>query len=213
MQFSKHNISLFLAILFHLTGLIGILYTPYKDWFIKQTPFNLCLMAALLIWNQPSKNRSFFIFFATAFLTGMGTEMIGVQTGRLFGNYQYGNLLGPKLYGVPWLIGLNWFVVVFCSGSVIMQVQQWFRRKFEKKGSEMPTRVVAMSLIIDGALLAVFVGKTVFLKSIVHQNLSQFSLALLRFLLKGVFVSLNQSNMLIENDKKQDPGMVKPIIL
>ena len=156
MQFSKHNISLFLAILFHLTGLIGILYTPYKDWFIKQTPFNLCLMAALLIWNQPSKNRSFFIFFATAFLTGMGTEMIGVQTGRLFGNYQYGNLLGPKLYGVPWLIGLNWFVVVFCSGSVIMQVQQWFRRKFEKKGSEMPTRVVAMSLIIDGALLAVF---------------------------------------------------------
>ena len=156
MQFTKQNISLFLAILFHLSGAIGILYTPYKDWFIQNTPLNLCLMAALLIWNQQLKNVSFFIFFTIAFITGMGTEMIGVHTGRLFGNYQYGHLLGPKLNAVPWLIGLNWFVVVFCSGSVMIQVQQWFGRKVDNAGSAMPSQLAAISLIIHGAFLAVF---------------------------------------------------------
>jgi len=156
MKLSKQNIATFLAILFHVSGLIGILFTPYKDWFIRNTPLNLCLMVALLVWNQPKINTSFFLFAMIAFITGMGTEMIGVQTGRLFGDYQYGTVLGPKFNGVPWLIGLNWFTILFCSGSVMIQMQQWFRKKFEKEGSEMPSAITAASLIIDGALLAVF---------------------------------------------------------
>jgi putative membrane protein len=156
MQFSKKNISLFLAILFHLSGLVGILQTPYKDWFIRNTAFNLCLMSVLLIWNQPLQNRKFFLFFIIAFVTGMSVEWIGVHTGRLFGNYKYGSILGPGFDGVPWLIGLNWFVVVFCSGSVMEQMQQAFRRRVERKGAEMPAKIAALSLIIDGALLAVF---------------------------------------------------------
>lgn len=156
MQFIKQNISLFLAILFHLSGLIGILFTPYKEWFIQNTPLNLCLMAILLIWNQPVISKSFLSFFTVAFLTGMATEMIGVQTGFLFGNYEYGNRLGPKFNGVPWLIGLNWFMVVYCSGCIMMQLQQWFGKNIENMGSEMPSQVAAISIIVDGALLAVF---------------------------------------------------------
>lgn len=156
MRFEKQHIATFLAILFHLSGLIGILFTPYKDWFIQNTPLNLGLMALLLIWTQEEKNISFFLFFALAFLVGMGSEMIGVHTGHLFGNYRYGKVLGPKFNEVPWLIGLNWFVVIFCSSAVMQQVHDWFRNKMEKDGFDLSPRVAALSLVIDGALLATF---------------------------------------------------------
>lgn len=156
MQFTRQNISAFLAILFHLSGLIGILCTPYKDWFIQHTPLNLCLMAVLLFWNQDEKNLSFSGFILLSFLVGMGTEMIGVNTAKLFGHYRYGTIMGSRLNGVPWLIGLNWFVVVFCSGTVMVFVQEWFTRKFSEAGASLSPRMSALSLIIDGAILATF---------------------------------------------------------
>ena len=155
MNVNKKNTATFLAILFHLSGLIGILFTPYKDWFIHNTPLNLCLMTVLLIWCQEKKNSGFFLFLLTAFVTGMGTEMIGVHTGKLFGNYVYGNVLGAKINGVPWLIGLNWFVVIFSSAAIMEQVHDWLRKK--KEGDTLlPPRIAALSLVVDGALLATF---------------------------------------------------------
>ncbi len=156
MTFSKQNIATFIAILFHVTGLIGILGTSYKEWFIRNTPFTLVLMGILLIWNQPKKNYYFFGYAATAFLIGFGTETIGVNTGHLFGNYEYGTVMGVKMNGVPLLIGLNWFVIVFCSASTMMQLQEWMSRKLETSGMEMSPKMANLSLIIDGALLATF---------------------------------------------------------
>lgn len=156
MKISKLHIATFIAVLFQLSGLIGILYTPYKDWFVQHTALNLLLMCALLIWVHPGKNGAFYLFFLLAFAVGMGTEMMGVHTGILFGNYQYGEILGPKLWGVPLLIGLNWFVVMICVVSVMEQFQQWIKMKMPGPVAELPERVTMLSMIIDGALLAVF---------------------------------------------------------
>jgi putative membrane protein len=156
LKLSKQNIATSLAILFHVSGLLGILCTPYKDWFIQNTPLNLCLMTVLLVWVQPAKGFSFFLFFLIAFAIGIGTEIIGVNTERLFGSYQYGNILGPKFKAVPWLIGLNWFVVVFCSACVMQEIHEWTKRKMQNTGTEMPKTVATLSLILDGALLATF---------------------------------------------------------
>jgi len=82
-------------------------------------------MAVLLLWNQPEKNTAFFVFFAFSFLVGMGVEMIGVNTGHLFGIYQYGVKMGAKFNGVPWLIGLNWFILMFCCGIVMTKLHRW----------------------------------------------------------------------------------------
>ena len=152
--FSKNNIAIFIALLFHVSGLIGILFTPYKNWFIANTPLNLVLMLVLLIWTQPRKNLSFFLFIAIAFLVGMGTEMIGVNTGKLFGQYQYGNVMGKKLNGVPYLIGINWFVVVFCSGIIIHTFNNWIEQKYIAAGIQMRPILKTLSFIFDGALLA-----------------------------------------------------------
>ena len=151
-QQKKNNRALFLAIVFHVCGAIGILYTPYKEWFIHNTPVNLLLMTALLIFTQKEKDISFFFFLVLCYATGMITEMIGVNTGYLFGKYEYGTVLGPKLYGVPWLIGVNWFIAVFCSGNIVFRLNEWL---YKKLSTDMrPSLTVQLfSFVIDAALL------------------------------------------------------------
>ena len=52
------------------------------------------------------------------FFVGMLAEILGVQYGLIFGNYEYGNNLGLKLLGVPILIGFNWVVLTVICGSI-----------------------------------------------------------------------------------------------
>jgi putative membrane protein len=145
-----------IAILFHVCGWVGICFTPYKDWFIQNTALNILLMVGLVIWTQPQKNKTFFLFFLVCFMVGMGVEMIGVNTAKLFGHYSYGTVMGKKLNGVPWLIGLNWFLIIFCSAAVIQQFHWWVIRRLPEEAAPVPNKLIAVSTIIDGALLAVF---------------------------------------------------------
>lgn len=109
------------------------------------------------MFTQPQKNSWFFLFFMLAFATGMITEIVGVNTGELFGSYQYGNLMGAKYKGVPWLIGLQWFVTVFCSGIIMEKIHQWTIKKTAAvTATKLPSWVKGISLIVDGALMAVF---------------------------------------------------------
>jgi putative membrane protein len=62
------------------------------------------------------------VFMGVFALSGLVVEWIGVHTGWLFGDYAYGMNLGPKLIGVPYVIGLNWAMLVMCSASL---VQGW----------------------------------------------------------------------------------------
>jgi putative membrane protein len=91
-----------------------------------------------------------------AFVVGMFTEMIGVNTGKLFGHYNYGNVMGRKLFGVPFLIGINWFVVVFSAGIIMRKINIWLEARYLPEGQQMRSGFKAASFIIDGALLATF---------------------------------------------------------
>ena len=43
---------------------------------------------------------------------GFGVEVIGVETGLLFGDYEYGSGLGPKVLKVPMLMGVLWWILL-----------------------------------------------------------------------------------------------------
>ena len=149
-NFKKHS-PIFLALLFHITGLIGIVFTPYKDWFIYSVPIVLLIMFLLLSITQLKFFRAYIDFFFIAFTIGMATEIIGVNTSLLFGNYQYGQVLGPKLYGVPLLIGFNWFNIVFCSGSLLTQCIDVLRRKWNVN---ITSRTFTIAVVLGGAAIA-----------------------------------------------------------
>lgn len=113
-------------------------------------------MAALLIITQPQKNLSFFLFFAIAFAAGFVVEWIGVNTGYLFGSYQYGKVLGAQYRGVPFLIGVNWFIIMYCTGAVSQKLYNWSNSQLEAMQAAVKPSVQFISFITDGALLATF---------------------------------------------------------
>ena len=46
----------------------------------------------------------------------MISEILGVKFGIIFGDYEYGNALGYKIFEVPLLIGANWAILtISCS--------------------------------------------------------------------------------------------------
>ena len=114
---STFHLAIFLAVLVHFSGAIGIAFFS-PSFFIPFTPVNLFLMLLMLILNEQQINFQFVQAFLMAVVVGMTTEMIGVNTGLLFGDYAYGEVFGRKLFGVPVLIGINWFCIVYASHVV-----------------------------------------------------------------------------------------------
>jgi putative membrane protein len=116
LDFNK-KISIVIIWLFHLSGLVGLLYID-KNLFASLTPLNLFISSTLLFVNQKSLNKKEVIIVFLIFSIGMIAEILGVNYGLIFGKYDYGDNLGLKLLGVPLLIGLNWVVLTFICGSI-----------------------------------------------------------------------------------------------
>lgn len=103
--------------IFHFTAIIGSVL-GFQDWFISKTPLNLALIGLLLILAYPIKTKKGFLLFLIYATFGILFEFLGVNYGLLFGDYAYGDNLGPKVGGVPWSIGLNWALLVFITGEL-----------------------------------------------------------------------------------------------
>ena len=112
----KEKISIFIIWLFHLSGILGIIYGN-SDWFVSATPINLLISFILLLLNTELRfNIILLILFCFSF--GMLAEILGVSYGLIFGNYKYGEVLGYKIFNVPVIIGVNWCILVFITGTM-----------------------------------------------------------------------------------------------
>lgn len=154
-KITKYQVATAVAILFHVIGLVGIFFLD-KAFFIKATWLNLLLMFALLWYTQPPPRKHFIILLIICFGAGIMVEITGTHTGLLFGQYKYGNVLGPSIQEVPLIIGINWFIIIYCCG---ISIHSMLTNIIDKLSAEMGgTRPVlkAISVIVDGASLAVF---------------------------------------------------------
>lgn len=119
---NKSTIAIAVLLLLHAVGLIGLL-SDRQSWFLALTPINLLLSAALVWWNHNGWSGTKIAVLVLAFLVGMAVEIAGVATGVIFGEYSYGATLGPKLFAVPIVIGVNWAMLVYCSGVLVARLQ------------------------------------------------------------------------------------------
>ena len=117
MNFSKVNISIILLFIFHLVGAVG-LSLSFRELFLALTPFNLLLSLGLYIWANDDFSADFFKLCAVLFAIGFFVEVIGVNTGILFGEYTYGEALGFKVLNTPLMIGVNWILLSISIFSV-----------------------------------------------------------------------------------------------
>lgn len=117
----KTTLAIGLVWLFNITAIIGI-GLGHQEWFIEKTYVNMLLYTVFLIALFPINNSRNIFLFTLAFLIGMSSEWIGVNTSWLFGSYFYGENLGVKLGGVPLLIGVNWAVLSLISADLVHQL-------------------------------------------------------------------------------------------
>ena len=114
---NKVPVGIFLVYLFHISAMIGVTI-GYETWFIEKTPLNLSIIFGLLAWLFPLDTVKKILASLIFFFGGMIIEWLGVSFGFLFGVYEYGENLGPKIDGVPFFIGVNWAVLVLVTGEI-----------------------------------------------------------------------------------------------
>ncbi len=107
--------------LVYFIGLLGILI-PFHEQFILLTPVNLLFSLTLTLFFHTDWSPKAILFLGIAFFVGFGIEMIGVNTGLVFGSYEYGRVLGLQWHRTPFMIGVNWILVTYCSGIAINHI-------------------------------------------------------------------------------------------
>lgn len=79
---------------------------------LAMTPYVILIAASLaLILSDQMKSGYFWIWLVIPYFATLSLEVIGVQTGFIFGDYSYGSILGYKVGGVPLIIGMNWILL------------------------------------------------------------------------------------------------------
>jgi putative membrane protein len=132
-------------------GLAGMLIPFTRNIFIAIIPLNLVFAAVFLFFGIKPAARTIytglFIFVASFFV-----EAAGVNTGMIFGSYSYGKALGPGLWNTPLIIGLNWFILIYCTNAIARQL--WapagIKAAVKNKVAELLFTVIVGSLLMVG---------------------------------------------------------------
>lgn len=116
-----------LITVWYLVGVAGFTIEPLRPLFQFLTPFGMLAATILLLAFHELRNLKSWLVFAAIAISGFVVELIGVNTGILFGNYEYGPTLGLKIWNTPLTIGLNWLVLVYCVASLLRPLRDnWY---------------------------------------------------------------------------------------
>ena len=133
-------------------GLAGMLLPFSRGLFTAITPLNLLFALFWLFWGKwPA--RQVIITGSVIAVVSFFIEAAGVNTGEIFGVYIYGNTLGPKLLNTPLIIGINWFLLIYCTNVISRQL--WDRINGLHNGGRYGLKR-SLFIVVTGSMLMVF---------------------------------------------------------
>jgi bisanhydrobacterioruberin hydratase len=111
--------AIFFAV-FYLVGITGTVNSSTHNFFLMLFPWVLLLsFLAILFYNESGVDlKTLLVIFFIA-VSGFFIEVAGIRTHQIFGNYTYGSTLGLKIFETPLIIGVNWGLMIFATGSVV----------------------------------------------------------------------------------------------
>jgi putative membrane protein len=116
---NKKLVIIFFAI-FYTVGFGGTIIPSTHNFFGKLFPLALLLsFTAILLFNDRKFDLKTISVLVITAITGFFIEVAGVKSHAIFGNYSYGDALGIKILETPLLIGINWVMLIFATGSAV----------------------------------------------------------------------------------------------
>lgn len=115
---NKHKqkrIAIIILVILHTVGAVGFVIPQFTALFKQLVPLNLFISLGVLLYFHKPYKPIFFLGMIGVMLAGWGIEWVGVETGKIFGQYHYKSTLGYKIDNVPVMIGVNWFILLYCS--------------------------------------------------------------------------------------------------
>ena len=112
-----------MIVVWYSVGIVGFIIPLLRPIMQMLTPWGMLMATVLLmIFHEPWERKSWIVFSSIA-LAGFLVELLGVNTRLLFGHYEYGVTLGPKLWNTPLVIGLNWLVLIYCISTLLNSIR------------------------------------------------------------------------------------------
>jgi uncharacterized membrane protein len=108
-------LALYAIILAYIVGGLIAKYNVPVDLFFGLSFALLIFATVQAIYEVGITNT--LIFFVLTSAVGFLAEILGTASGFPFGKYVYSDLLGPKIFGVPEVVPLIWFVIVYICFS------------------------------------------------------------------------------------------------
>ena len=120
-------IAIAITTIIYAVGLTGFLLPEWLPLFEKLTPANLIFASIMVFAFHRPWSRGFVAFATAVFVAGWSVEWLGVNTGIIFGEYSYDEGLGFKLFEIPLIIGLNWVLLIYCTGTIasFLKLSNW----------------------------------------------------------------------------------------
>lgn len=115
---SKSQLSIFILSLFYFFGIIGIAIPTFRELFAMATPLTLILSLGFVLYNHENWDTKFVLAALFCGVVGYFSEVAGVATGLVFGEYSYGQTLGWQIFDVPIILTVNWLLLIYASAAV-----------------------------------------------------------------------------------------------
>lgn len=107
---------------FYAVGLLLFILPFTRQLFINITSLSLLLVIGTVFFFHKKWDTKTIILFGLIILSSFVLEMIGVNTGMLFGSYQYDSGLSIKIFETPIIIGFNWLFLVYATRAIVSKI-------------------------------------------------------------------------------------------
>ncbi len=106
-------------LIFYSVGFLLFAIPFSRPLFTALTPLSLLFVTLLVLWHHKRVDLNFIIFSLIVVISSFFIEVAGVKSGKLFGEYTYLKTLGPGILETPFVIGVNWLMLTYCSAAAV----------------------------------------------------------------------------------------------
>ncbi|BDS10343.1 carotenoid biosynthesis protein [Aureispira anguillae] len=107
-----------LLMIIYMASLVGFITPHQQAWYLFYTPFFILLNAILLGIYHKNWNKTTLQYILWSATIGFLVELLAVQTGFTYGDYQFGDTLGFSLLGVPLIMAVYWLVLAYSTACL-----------------------------------------------------------------------------------------------